>query len=155
ATPRAKANLLRHVLASANGKSDIGAEEIREVADLCVNCKMCAHECPAHVNIPKLMLEAKAVNQAEHGLDRGDWALARIESFAALGSNFALITNTLLGSRVFRWVAEKLFGLSRRRRLPAFAARSFLKRAKRRGSTRKKRRGPKVAYFSDIFANFH
>jgi FAD/FMN-containing dehydrogenase/Fe-S oxidoreductase len=155
ATPRAKANLLRHVLASANGKCDIGAEEIREVADLCVNCKMCAHECPAHVNIPKLMLEAKAVNQAEHGLDRGDWALARIESFAAVGSNFALITNTLLGSRVFRWVAEKLFGLSRRRRLPAFAARSFLKRAKRRGWTRKKRGGPKVAYFSDIFANFN
>ena len=83
AAPRAKANLLRRLLAPDQAVP-LGANDVRAVADLCINCKMCAHECPAHVNIPKLMLEAKAANQAEQGLDRSDWALARSEAVAAL-----------------------------------------------------------------------
>ncbi len=153
ASPRAKANLLRSLLA---GNATLGAGDVRQVADLCINCKMCAIECPAHVNIPKLMIETKAANLAEHGLDRSDWLLARIESAAALGSNFALVSNTLVGSRPFRWLAEKVFGIARQRRMPTFAARTFLKRAKRRGWTQKsrsRRSAMKVAYFVDLFPN--
>src|SRR5262249_34670951 len=68
ATPRAKANLMRYLLGDGLDPQKVGADEVREVADLCVNCKMCASECPAHVNVPKMMLEAKAANVAEHGL---------------------------------------------------------------------------------------
>jgi len=117
---------------------------------------MCAVECPARVNIPKLMLEAKAANVAEHGLDRADWTLSRTEGFAALASTFAFAVNAGLASRSVRWLLEKFFGLSRRRRLPLFAWRSFLKRAARRGWTRKPRgQGQKVAYFVDIFPNYN
>ena len=63
----------------------LSSDEVRAVADLCVNCKMCALECPAHVNVPQLMLEAKAANVARHGLDRNDWFLARTETFARAG----------------------------------------------------------------------
>ena len=100
ATPRAKANLLRYLLGPAGDPKRLSSSEVRDVAELCINCKMCAHECSAHIHVPKMMLEAKAAHQAEHGLDRSDWVLARIESFAALGGNFALTTNTLLSSRV-------------------------------------------------------
>lgn len=155
ASPRAKANLLRHLLQEGTD-ARLSTDEVREVADLCVNCKMCARECPAHVNIPKLMLEAKAANVAEHGLDRTDWVLARTESFAALGSTLAVLVNEGLASRAVRWLLEKLFGISRRRRLPRFAARSFLRRAARRGWTRPPRsRRPRVAYFVDVFANYN
>ncbi len=154
ATPRAKANLLRRMLGPNVPVPAAG--DLRGIADLCINCKMCAHECPAHVNIPKLMLEAKAADHAEHGLDRADWMLARIESLAALAGNFALVSNTLLGNRPFRWIMERLFGLSRRRRMPLFAAHNFLRRAQRRGWSRKRRKaskGPRVAYFVDLFPN--
>jgi FAD/FMN-containing dehydrogenase/Fe-S oxidoreductase len=154
ATPRAKANLLRVLLQEK--PQDISSDEVRGVADLCINCKMCAHECPAHVNIPKLMLEAKAANVAEHGLGLWDRALARTESFAYLGSVFALAVNTALKSRNTRWLLETLFGVSRRRRLPPFAARHFLHRARRRGwTTRPPAHRPRVAYFVDIFANYN
>src|SRR6516225_2937249 len=117
---------------------------------------MCAHECPAHVNIPKLMLEAKAANVLEHGLTRSDWELARTESFAALGSSLAFIVNAALGSRTVRWFMEKVFGVSRKRLLPAFAARNFLTRAARRGWTRPPQsKKPRVAYFVDVFANYN
>jgi Fe-S oxidoreductase len=105
------------------------------------------------------MLEAKAANVAEHGLDRSDWVLSRTEFFAAVGSAFAFAANAALSSRSTRWLLERVFGVSRRRRLPAFAAPSFLRRARRRGWT-KPRRGRKsldapVAYFVDVFANYN
>jgi Fe-S oxidoreductase len=145
-------------LAFPDAGKPLGADDVRAVADLCINCKMCAHECPAHVNVPKLMLEAKAAHQAQHGLDRSDWVLSRIESAAEFGSNFSLVSNTLLGNRLFRWLAERVLGVSRRRRLPEFAARNFLKRARRRGWSRKRCRtstadAPRVAYFVDLFPN--
>ena len=99
----------------------LSSEEVRDIADLCVNCKMCARECPAHVNVPDLMLETKAAYVAQHGLDRGDWAVARTEQFAHLGSTFAPVANELLASPIARWLLEKLLGVSRHRRLPAFA----------------------------------
>src|SRR5207245_414827 len=82
--------------------------------------------------------------------------LARTESLAALGSTFAALVNAGLTSQTVRWLLEKFFGLARQRRLPAFAARSFLRRAARRGWTRPPRGGrPRVAYFVDIFANYN
>jgi Fe-S oxidoreductase len=156
ATPRAKANLMRRLLQPDADPTRLASDEVRAVADLCVNCKMCAVECPAHVNIPRLMLEAKAANTAQHGLDRSDWAMARSELFARLGSAFAPLTNALLSSRTARWLLEKLVGLSSRRRLPAFARRSFLRDAWRRGWTRRPRAArPRVAYFVDVFANYN
>jgi Fe-S oxidoreductase len=155
ATPRAKANLLRHLLQEADPRR-LSSDDARAVADLCVNCKMCASECPAHVNVPKLMLEAKAANVAEHGLARHDWVMARTESFAWLGSALAPLVNAVLGSVPARWLMEKLFGVSRLRRLPAFAPRDFLRRARRRGWTRRPRSArPRVAYFVDVFANYN
>jgi Fe-S oxidoreductase len=156
ATPRAKANLMRHLLRSDADPRQLSSDEVRDVADLCVNCKMCATECPARVNVPRMMLEAKAANVAEHGLSRPDWALARTEAFARLGSAVAPITNALLGNRALRWLIERLVGVSRQRRLPAFATTSFLRLARRRGWTRKPRSGrPRVAYFVDVFANYN
>jgi FAD/FMN-containing dehydrogenase/Fe-S oxidoreductase len=155
ASPRAKANLMRHLLLETN-PSLLASDQVRAVADLCVNCKMCASECPAHVNVPKLMLEAKAANVSQHGLDRASWMLSRTESFAWLGSALAPFSNAALGSRSLRWLLEKFYGLSRHRRLPAFAFRSFLRRAHRRGWTRRPRSDrPRVAYFVDIFANYN
>ena len=160
ASPRAKANLLRRVLDGDPAR--LSGDEVRAVADLCVNCKMCRDECRSRVDVPRLMLEAKAAHHAEHGLDRTDWFFARVESLAALAGNFAFTTNTLLGSRWSRWAVEKLFGVSRTRTLPRFTHRTFLRRARRQGLTE---RGPRkadggadqkrVAYFVDTFANYN
>ncbi|HEY1378465.1 MAG TPA: FAD-linked oxidase C-terminal domain-containing protein [Gemmataceae bacterium] len=182
ATPRAKANLLRDLLrpgvpggAGSPDSRRLAEPDVRAVADLCVNCKMCAHECPSHVDVPRLMLEAKAAHVAEHGLDRPDWVMARLRLFSRAGSAVALLANRLLRGPMARWVMEKFFGVSRRRRLPPFATRSFLRQAARLGWTRKEsvvrrpssvaeyvlatddgpRTADKVALFVDIFANYH
>src|SRR5262249_27360739 len=56
ATPRAKANLLRDLLRPGTDPRRLAEDDVRAVADLCVNCKMCAIECPSHVDVPRLML---------------------------------------------------------------------------------------------------
>jgi FAD/FMN-containing dehydrogenase/Fe-S oxidoreductase len=155
ATPRSKANLLRQLLLAENGSHTLAAQEVREVADLCVNCRMCALECPAHVNVPKLMLEAKAANVMEHGLNRTDWAMARTEGFSAVASTFSAFANAALANRPTRWLLQKLLGVSAKRRLPRFATRSFLWRAERRGWTQPIRDERAVTYFVDVFANYN
>lgn len=157
ATPRGMANMLR-VLQDPTAATP---DEVRAAAELCVNCKMCRDECPAKVDIPKLMLEVKAQRHAEHGLERGDWVLARAEGLASIGSNFAPLVNALLGRRSVRWVLEKFYGISRKRRLPAFHLRTFFRRARGLGLTRKPSIAPaqpgtpRVALFADVFAAYN
>ena len=169
ATPRAKANLLRLLTNPTIATPD----EVKAVAELCVNCKMCRDECDAHVDIPKLMLEAKAAYQQEHGLSRADWILARAEGFANLSSNFAPLVNGLLARPSVRWLLEKVFGLSRQRCLPAFSLRNFFRWARGMGLTQRStssanrhsrpsggrgRAAPsevRVAYFVDVFAGYN
>jgi FAD/FMN-containing dehydrogenase/Fe-S oxidoreductase len=156
ASPRAKANLLRHLLQEGTDPRVLSSDEVREIADSCVNCRMCAVECPAHVNVCKLMLEVRAANVAEHGLDWTDWALARTESFASLASTFAFLVNPGLASRTVRWVLERFLGISRKRHLPTFVARPFLRRAVRQGLTRRPRtKNQRIAYFVDVYANYN
>jgi len=147
----------RGMLNALGAGEGVTPDELRAAAGRCLNCKQCRDECPSKVDVPKLMLEAKARHHAEHGLDRADWFLARAEGFAALGSNFAPLVNVLLARRGPRWLAEKVFGLSRKRRLPSFALRNFFRRARGLGLHRKRARGdaPRAALFVDVFAAYN
>ena len=121
------------------------------------------------VNIPKLMLEAKAAHQAEHGLDRADWVLARAEGFAALGSNFAPLVNALLGAPVGPLGAgEALRPVAHGGACRRSPSRNFFRRARGMAGARKSEvesrqfhpsapatATPRVAYFVDVFANYN
>ena len=51
--------------------------QMKRLADLCFNCKQCQLECPSNVNIPQLMIEAKAAYVDANGIDRTNWILSR------------------------------------------------------------------------------
>ncbi|MCA9269036.1 MAG: FAD-binding oxidoreductase, partial [Planctomycetales bacterium] len=57
ASPRAKANLMRAVLTGQLPTDALHSDELKAVADLCVHCHQCRLECPANVDIPRLMAE--------------------------------------------------------------------------------------------------
>ena len=73
ASPRAKANLFRELLGAGADQQAATESGVRAIADLCVNCHQCRLECPAAVDIPKLMIEAKAQYVASNGLGTADW----------------------------------------------------------------------------------
>jgi FAD/FMN-containing dehydrogenase/Fe-S oxidoreductase len=156
ASPRAKANLMRAILTGWLDPAELAGETLKAVADLCVNCHQCRLECPANVDIPKLMIECKAQYVATNGLQPDDWCLTRLDLISAWGSRLSSLTNWAIGNRVMRWLLEKTLGLAQGRKLPRFAARNFMRRAHRRRLTRPTRRtGRKVLFFVDIYANWY
>ncbi len=156
ASPRAKANLFRGVLAGQLSPAMLADDEFKGVADLCVNCHQCRLECPAGVDIPKLMIEAKAAYVSTNGLRPSDWLLARFDLLSAWGSRFSPLANWAIRNRQARWLLEKCLGIAQGRKLPRFASTHFLRLAAKRRLTRPTRRsGRKVLYFVDTYANYH
>ncbi len=156
ASPRAKANLMRGVLSGQLDPTTLTTDQFKAVADLCVNCHMCRLECPAGVDIPRLMMEGKGAYVATNGLKMSDHLLSRIDLLSDWGSMIAPIMNWALGNRQARWLIEKTLGIAQGRKLPRFAARTFMRRAARKRLTSPTRRsGRKVLYFVDTYAFNH
>ena len=159
ASPRAKANLVRAALAASENQTTgqldpFELDAIKEIADLCVHCHMCRLECPSSVDIPQLMLEAKATYVAANGLQPAEWWLTRIDKVSRWASRFPRLANWMLGSPRARWVLEKILGLAQGRKFPRLANRPFL------GSSASKRlssagAAEQVFYFVDTFANYY
>jgi FAD/FMN-containing dehydrogenase/Fe-S oxidoreductase len=155
ASPRAKANLVRGVVTGQLDSTLLSKESVKEIADLCVNCHQCRLECPASVDIPKLVLECKSQYVATNGLRPGEWLFTRLDVMFLFGGMFGTVTNWAIGNRLMRWLMEKLIGIAQGRKLPRFAKRPFLREAQRRRLTRQGRsEGRKVVYFVDAYANW-
>ncbi|MCA9126663.1 MAG: anaerobic glycerol-3-phosphate dehydrogenase subunit C [Planctomycetales bacterium] len=156
ASPRAKANLVRGILTGALDQSEIESREIKAISDLCFNCHQCRLECPASVNIPKLVQEAKAQHVASHGLPLTDRLLNRLDLLAAMGSRVANVANWSLNNTTMRWLLEKTFGIAQGRKLPKLSGKTFLRWAVRERLNRiEKSAGRKVAIFVDQYVNWH
>ena len=155
-SPRAKANLIRGVLTGGLDLSILTSDKFKAVADLCVHCHSCRAECPAGVDIPKLMHECKGAYVESNGLRPADWIMTRLDLVGTLGGLVSPATNWAIGNRQMRWLIEKTLGIAQGRKLPRVTSRSFLRRAARRRLTRPTRRtGQKVVYFVDVYANYH
>jgi Fe-S oxidoreductase len=101
------------------------------------------------------MFEAKAANTAKYGLPRGKAFFANLHRWSEHAEGKHRIVNALLANRAFRWLAEKWYGIARKRRLPRFAAKEFLTIAAERGWTQRPTGdGPKIAFFADTYARF-
>ncbi len=156
ASPRSKANLLRDFLNGSIDQQHLNSSELKKVADLCVNCHQCRLECPANVDVPKLMVEAKAQHIAVNGLRMSEWILTRLDVLYGFSGRMPHLTNWMIRSRVFRWGLDRFLGIAQARKLPRFSTRSFMKWAARRKMTSStKRRDRKVLYFVDAYANWN
>jgi Fe-S oxidoreductase len=154
ASPRAKANLIRGLLTGTLPSDILVQDASKEVADLCVHCHMCRIECPANVDVPKMMLEAKATYVETNGLTLTDWLLTRIDRLAQFAGRFPGVANWAMRNPQTRWLLEKVAGISQGRKLPQLARRSFLQQAAlRRLHNRPRTAGDKVVYFVDTYAN--
>ncbi len=157
AAPRSKATAMRLIASGELTAESLSSPEMAHLASLCFNCKQCERECPSEVDIPHLVLEAKAARVATEGLRWSDWTLSRTHTISPIGSGLAFATNRVLGSPAGRWLLEKSTGVSRYRKLPPFARRPFLRSLPQR--CRSLRTGPQgqkaVVYFVDEFANRH
>lgn len=157
ASPRSKANVMRNIACGTISPTEMASPELKKLADLCFNCKQCQLECPSHVNIPQMMIEAKAAYVAAEGLRRTDWILSRAHSFGELGCRLAPISNWMINNLFSRWFLEKLIGIHRLRKLPTFARKTFMRSVRRTLSTQPTPGTAQkpIVYFVDHYANYH
>ena len=156
ASPRAKANLMRGIVTGQLDSKLLANDEFKEVADLCVNCHQCRFECPAGVDIPKLMVEAKAQYQSANGMRISDWLLTRLDWLYEIAGRMPRVTNRVLQSRSARWLLDRIMGIAQGRKLPLFSKNSFarwsIRQKLNRSSTQQSR---KIVYFVDAYVNWN
>ncbi len=157
ASPRSKANIVRNFVSGQVSPQDFASSAMKRIADLCFNCKQCELECPANVNVSQMMIEAKAANVAEHGLDRAHWLLSRAHSFGTIGCMLSWFVNWGLNNATTRWLLERFVGIHRQRKLPMFARKPLLDSVPRELTAFPEELGKNkpVVYFVDHFANYH
>ena len=125
-TTRGRANTLRLALSGQLGDEDLGGDAVHAALDLCVSCKACRRECPTGVDMAKMKIESLAAHNQRHGVPLRDRLIAQLPRYAPIVSRVAWLANLLTRIPGAAWLGESCFGLSARRRLPAWRG-SFLR----------------------------
>ena len=154
ASPRAKANVLREI-AAGRLDAQAAARELARVAETCLLCGSCKVDCPSKVDVPKLMLEAKA-REAARAPRLWRALFARLDALSALAAPVAPLVNLANRFPPVRWLLHWLAHVDHRRPLPAMTRRTLHKRLRSR--VRDSSHSParsQVVYFPDVFAELN
>jgi len=154
---RAKANILNFWATGQLAEKDFESAEFRKFLDLCVNCKACQRQCPSGVDISTLMSFARAEYARRKGLRRAERVLSGNRYLSMLGSIFSPISNFMMRMPSFKGLLERIAGIDKRRIMPVFLRKSFLKAGRKYLAKQSATEKPidKVAYFVDTYANYN
>jgi Fe-S oxidoreductase len=125
---RGRANVLRLAMSGRLKEAGLDDEGVRQVLDLCLECRACKSECPVGVDVARFKSEFLADFQARHGTRLRARVLGHVHEIARWGSLFAPASNWLARAAPVRWLNETLLGLDRRRVPPQWASRTFAAR---------------------------
>ena len=151
-TTRARAQMLRAVTTGRLPIEEFTGEGLRDVLDLCVECKGCKKECPSQVDMAKMKAEFLYHYQEKHGYSFRDRIFAFIGTVDNLASPFSSIANAM-SSNYFSRKIQSLIGIAPERELPLLARTRFSRWVKKHRALSKKSK--KVVLFNDTFTEFH
>ena len=153
---RGRANALRSAMSGALPVDSLTGERLREVLDLCLECKGCKAECPSNVDMAKLKYEFSYRYHKANGYPLRNRMLANVSQLGKVGSFFAPISNWSMGISTFKEFVEGTAGIDRRRSLPPFASQTFSQWFRARGGSvvEGTSRG-RVVLFSDTFTEYN
>ncbi|MCS6850766.1 MAG: FAD-binding protein [Gemmataceae bacterium] len=149
---RGRANALRLALTGQAGLAGLTDPAIKDVLDLCLECKACKSECPTNVDMARLKAEVLHQYFRRHGLPWRNWLFGHIGSWSRWGCRLTPWSNRLAQVPWLRWLADRLLGLSRHRPLPPFAPRPLDRMPELRGRPPER---AEVVFFPDTFVNYH
>ena len=109
------------------------ATDVKEVVDLCYQCKLCYNHCPytpPHrwaVDFPRLMLRARASDARATGVTLQDRMLGNTDLVGKFGSLTAPLSNWMNEFAVHRALLQAVAGIHKDRNLPKFHRETFSK----------------------------
>src|SRR6185503_4069994 len=148
---RGRANTLRLVMAGRLDESGLGDEGVREVLDLCLECRACKAECPVGVDVARFKSEFLADYWTRHGTPLRARALGHVHDLSVWASRMPGVANALIGSGAVRALNARLLGLHPDRPLPRWAPRTL--QAQWSGTTQNSV-GQVPLLFNDTFTNY-
>jgi Fe-S oxidoreductase len=107
------------------GERPLDTAELDEALSNCISCKACKTECPSNVDMALLKAEMLYARYQKHRVPLRTRLLSRVDRIGRLGSIAPGVTNWLSNGAPGRAVRDAVFGLDKRRPLPAFATRAF------------------------------
>ena len=158
---RGRANALRMVFSGALPAEELTSQRMKQVMDLCIECKGCTGECPSRVNMTRLKSEWLSMYYREHGVSPRSWLFGHIRLVNQFAQPFAPLANLAFKLPGAGLLAEKLLGVSRHRRLPEFAPQRFVHWFKKQRSSvhplnpEPPTLNPTVVLFPDTFADYN
>lgn len=114
---RARANLLRSLVAGEIHWDDLEGTEAHEVMDTCISCKACKTECPARVDMARMKVVWQDRVRQEMGASRFQKMTASLRGLSEMGARWPRLTNRVLRSRLFK----RRLGIARERAIPPLA----------------------------------
>ncbi len=151
---RGRANALRAAL-SGRWPDGLTSAGIKEVLDLCLECKACKSECPSAVDMARLKSEWLSQYHAEHGFTLQEFIFGYMPFLSRLATPFAPLVNAMFKSPLVRKSMEALVGIKASRPFPPFVFETqtfdkwFNRRAKAQHGTADGR--PEVVLFADSY----
>ncbi|MBS1824897.1 MAG: FAD-binding protein [Acidobacteria bacterium] len=146
-TTRGRANVLRMAMAGRLGEAGLGDEGVKQVLDLCLECRACKAECPVGVDVARFKSEFLADYYSRHGVPLKAKVLGHVSEMAAWGSSFAPIANWLARGSVARWFNSHYVGIDKRRTPPKWNSRPLRQRLLRTEG--------QILLFADTFTNYY
>ncbi|MFN7935044.1 MAG: 4Fe-4S dicluster domain-containing protein [Bryobacteraceae bacterium] len=146
-TTRGRANVLRMAMAGRLGEAGLGDEGVKQVLDLCLECRACKAECPVGVDVARFKSEFLADYYSRHGVPLKAKVLGHVSEMAAWGSSFAPLANWLARGPVARWFNAHYVGIDKRRTPPKWNSRPLRQRLVRADG--------QILLFADTFTNYY
>jgi Fe-S oxidoreductase len=119
----------------------VTAPETRDIMNACFQCKLCEVQCPYtprdghqfQLDFPKLVHRYTANRARREGVSLRDRLLGNPDGAGLLARLSLGMANIMNRVPLQRWLMEKLLGIHRLKKLPAFASSTFERWAQRQG----------------------
>lgn len=151
---RGRANALRAVLTGRLPLQDRYSDRLRQVFDLCLECKACKSECPSGVDAAKMKFELLSGYYKQHRVPLRVQAFARADLMSRFGSATAPVSNWVLASPLKPLISHVL-GIAPERDYPTFARQNFWDWWRRREEKKVEPSQPRVVLFVDTFNGYN
>ena len=137
-------------------------EDVKEIVDLCFQCKLCYIKCPYTpgdhewaIDFPRLMARAKAKQVKDSGVTFADKLLGNPDLVGKLGTMTAPLANWGNENPLNRQIMQATMGIHKDKKLPPFANKTFAAQFDRLQTQPQGEPTAKVAFFATCYVNYN